>query len=122
MIPCFTSDSCEPRGRFVVITEHVGHAMTFKILTNDMTKVIFRSNVRPADVPMEYILCLDPLCGEPTQIVKSRNDTENNNPDQSEIQQKSIPMIHPSDLWEDNSFKNENENWEKLELNCESYS
>ena len=48
----FPSDSTELRGRFVGIAEHVGHAMTFKILTDDTSKIIFRSNVRPADVPM----------------------------------------------------------------------
>jgi len=44
----FPSDSKEARGRFVGIAEHVGHAMTFKILTDDTRKVIYRSEVRSA--------------------------------------------------------------------------
>jgi hypothetical protein len=35
-------------GHFVSISESVGHAMTFKILTNDTLKVIHRFNVRSA--------------------------------------------------------------------------
>ena len=95
---CFPSNTRELRGRFVGIAEHVGHAMTFKILTDDTSKIISRSNVRSTDVPMEYNLRLDPLCGEPKQIVKSKNDTTDNNLDQNETQQKPMPMIHPSDL------------------------
>jgi hypothetical protein len=44
----FPSDSCEKRGHFVGISESVGHAMTFKILTDGTLKVIHRSNVRLA--------------------------------------------------------------------------
>ena len=44
----FPSDSREKRGHFVGISESVGHAMTFKILTDDTLKVIHRSNVRSA--------------------------------------------------------------------------
>jgi hypothetical protein len=41
----FPSDSREPRGRFVGISEHVGHAMAYMILTNDTQKIIHQSNV-----------------------------------------------------------------------------
>jgi hypothetical protein len=40
----FPSESREKLGRFVGIAEHVGHFMTFEILTDDTNKVIFRSN------------------------------------------------------------------------------
>jgi hypothetical protein len=43
----FPADSTEELGRFVGIGKHVGHAMTFKILTKD-DKVIHRSVVRSA--------------------------------------------------------------------------
>jgi hypothetical protein len=43
----FPADSTEELGRFVGIGKHVGHAMTFKILTKD-NKVIHRSVVRSA--------------------------------------------------------------------------
>ena len=44
----FPSDPVEQRGRFVGIAENVGHAMTFKILTDDTQRVIARSNIRTA--------------------------------------------------------------------------
>jgi hypothetical protein len=43
----FPADSTEELGHFVGIGKHVGHAMTFKILTGD-DKVIHRSIVRSA--------------------------------------------------------------------------
>jgi hypothetical protein len=70
----FPSDSHEKCGHFVGISKSVGHAMTFKILTDDTLKVIHRSNVRSALNPHAKNLRLDPL--EPgnvaTPIVKSR--------------------------------------------------
>jgi hypothetical protein len=69
----FPSDSREKRGHFVSISESVGHAMTFKILTDDTLKVIHQSNVRLALNPHAKNLRLDPL--EPgniaTPIIKS---------------------------------------------------
>jgi hypothetical protein len=44
----FLSDTREKCGHFVSISETVGHAMTFKILTDDTLKVILQSNVRSA--------------------------------------------------------------------------
>ena len=43
----YPSDSREAKGNFVGISETVGHAMTYKILTQDTLKIIHRSNVRP---------------------------------------------------------------------------
>ena len=43
----FHSDSIELQGHFVGISEIVGHAMTFKMLTGDTNKILHRSNVRP---------------------------------------------------------------------------
>ena len=108
----FPSDSTELRGRFVGIAEHVGHAMTYKILTDDTSKVIFRSNVRPANVPMEHNLRLDPLCGEPTKVVKSKSD--NNNHDQSENKSENMPIVYPSDLIGRSFLMDTNENGEKF--------
>ena len=45
----FPSETREGHGHFVGISEHVGHAMTFKILTSDTNKVIYRSSVRSAE-------------------------------------------------------------------------
>mgnify|MGYP006357956311 FL=1 len=45
----FPSQSREAKGHFVGFSEHVGHALTYKILTIDTNKVIHRSNVRPVN-------------------------------------------------------------------------
>ena len=46
--PSFPSESQQKRGRFVGFAETVGHAMTFKVLTDDTQKVISRSVIRSA--------------------------------------------------------------------------
>jgi hypothetical protein len=66
----FPSDSREKRGHFLSISESVGHAMTFKILTDDTLKVIHRSNVRLALNPHAKNLQLDPL--EPGNVAMKR--------------------------------------------------
>jgi hypothetical protein len=43
---CFHFWTTVKHGQFVSISKSVGHAMTFKILTDDTLKVIHRSNVR----------------------------------------------------------------------------
>ena len=48
--PGFPSESREKAGHIVGISEHVGHALTWKILTSDTKKVIYRSKVRPFTV------------------------------------------------------------------------
>jgi hypothetical protein len=55
----FPSESREGRGRFVGISEHVGHAMTFKVLTDDTNEVIHRSEIRSALDPKSTNLRLD---------------------------------------------------------------
>ena len=46
-------DSKEKCGRFVGIAENVGDALTFLVLTDDTHMVIGRSDVRPADDPLD---------------------------------------------------------------------
>jgi hypothetical protein len=91
----FPSDSREKHGHFVGISESVGHAMTFKILTDDTLKVIHQSNVRSALNPHSKNLQLDPL--EPGNIampiIKSRHDSV----DDGEILPP-MPVIDPSEL------------------------
>lgn len=77
--PNFPSESREAFGHFVGIATHCGHAMTFKVLTDDTQKIIQRSQVRPADDPTRPNLRLTDLFnGEPpAQIfVKSRDDSD----------------------------------------------
>ena len=57
----FPSSSREQRGRWIGVAEHVGHAMTFKILTDDTQKIIYRSNIRSARDPKSSNLRQDPL-------------------------------------------------------------
>jgi hypothetical protein len=91
----FPSDSREKCGHFVGISESVGHAMTFKILTDNTLKVIHQSNVRSAHNPHAKNLQLDPL--EPgnvaMHIVKSCHDSA----DDGEILPP-MPVIDPSEL------------------------
>ena len=47
----FPSESPELKGRFVGFSEDVGHPMTFKVLTDDTQKVIYRSRIRTAMDP-----------------------------------------------------------------------
>ena len=55
----FPSDTREGHGYFVGIAENVGHAMTFKILTSDTKKVIYRSSVRSAEKGDQKPSCRD---------------------------------------------------------------
>jgi hypothetical protein len=57
----FPSASKECRGRWVGISENVGNFMTFKILTDDTQKIIYRSNLRSARDPNARNLCIDLL-------------------------------------------------------------
>ena len=47
----FPSMSNEKSERFVGVSEHVGHALTFMILTDDMQKIIHQSVIRTANSP-----------------------------------------------------------------------
>ena len=71
--------SDEIRGRFVGFAWDVGHALTFKVLTDDTQKVIHRSRLRLADV-MENNLKLDTLAGAgavPERVyIRSKRDEE----------------------------------------------
>ena len=88
----FPSESTEGRGRWVGVAEHVGHAMTYKILTDDTTKVIYRSNVRSALTKSDRNKRVDLLGGEEvTPIIKSSRDEDDS-------QRKPMPIFDPTDL------------------------
>jgi hypothetical protein len=65
----FPSDSLEKRGRFVGISEHCGHVMTYKILTNDTKIVIHRSNVRSTANPSSAYLKADLFSGNSLETI-----------------------------------------------------
>ena len=82
----FPSTSKEGTGRFVGFSEHVGHALCYKILTDDTQKIIHRSSVRPYD-PGDPNIRADMLGGEeeiPVKdpVIKSRS-LDNSNLDQT---------------------------------------
>ena len=87
----FPSDTREKRGRFVGIAEHVSHAMTFKILTDDTHRVICRSNVCPADNPDAPNLRLDLFEGKKAanEFIKSVH---------SGNQDKTMMVMQPEDM------------------------
>ena len=88
----FPSDSNEKRGRFVGIAEHVGHALTYKVLTDDTQKVIFRSQIRSALKGDEKNLRVDHDNDDrENEIVKSKNNYE-------EDSKFSMPTFDPTDL------------------------
>jgi len=77
----FPSESKESRGRFVGIAEHVGHAMTFKVLADDSQRVLYCSAICSAIMPGEQNLQVDPLGGEMLpSIVKLSHDPVTNIP------------------------------------------
>ena len=98
----FPDDSTKEREYFIGISESVGHYMAFKILANKSTKIIYRSNVRPADVLLDKNICLDPL-NIPCVVTSKRelsnkdalNTTEN---DESFDSSTNIPILDTSDL------------------------
>ncbi len=80
----FPSASLEGRGHFVGIAEHVGHAMTFKVLPDGGTSVLTRSVIHSALDPDAKNLRLDPINGEVTSFIKSASDSQQN-PQQDDV-------------------------------------
>jgi hypothetical protein len=72
--PGFPSESTEERGNFVGFSENVGDAMTFKILSRDTKKIIYRSNVHSAERKETQNKQLDNNVGIQTIFVKSELD------------------------------------------------
>ena len=61
----FPLESIERLGCFVWISDNIGHALTFNILTNDTNKVIYRSRIHKALNPKEHNLHVDPVDRDP---------------------------------------------------------
>ena len=88
----FTSCSTKGRGRWLGIAENVGHAMIYKILTDDTKKVIYRSNVQSALAKEDHNKRADLLGGEEVApIIKSSSDED-------ESPRKPMPIFDPTDL------------------------
>ena len=94
----FPSESVEKSGRFVGISENVGHALTYKILTDDSQKIIHRSAVRSAlnpNVPNNRA-SMD-FNKEPHPYLKSKID--DTIMEETKPEAMSIPFINPEDLY-----------------------
>jgi hypothetical protein len=101
----FPSDSHEKRGPWVGITEHVGHAMTFKILTHDTRKIIYCSNISSALDPDSWNFRMEPLNDDKVlaQIIESRRDLDPvDSSDHGEENDLVMPMplLIPMILWD----------------------
>ena len=75
--PSFPSDPGEKSGRFVGFAETVGDVFTYKILTDDTQKIIFRSEIRSAEPGNDQNLRIPPAPdeGEPTSKLSSPKET-----------------------------------------------
>ena len=76
--PGFPSDPGEKSGRFVGFAETVGDVFTYKILTDDTKKIIYRSEVRSAEKGNDLNLRIPPAPddGEPYTVLPSDGETE----------------------------------------------
>jgi hypothetical protein len=98
----FPSNSRGKRGYFVGITDHVGHAMTFKVRTDDTHKIIYCSNIRSADDSKTCNLRLDPINDDISSLVicschDSSHHGEQHSPPNSD-HGLSMLIINPHDL------------------------
>ena len=92
----FPSMSTEKFGRFVGISEHVGHALTFLILTEDTEKIIHHSVVRTATDPAAKNLRVDTTPDNvPEMHIHSYIDDV---PDGERNGSLKMPIINPEDL------------------------
>jgi Reverse transcriptase (RNA-dependent DNA polymerase) len=93
--PGFPSQTSEGKGRFVGIAESVGDALTYKILTDDTQKIIYRSYVRSALTASEKNLRLDPEKGDKSimEVVKTPNRNVN-----GEFSGPSMYIFEPDEL------------------------
>jgi hypothetical protein len=73
----FPSDSVEIMGHIVGISEHCGHALTYKVLNAKTLKVVQHSLLRPAR-PDDLNVRAESLGGESKDVIQSRVDIDNN--------------------------------------------
>jgi hypothetical protein len=98
----FPSDSKEGLGNIVVISEHCGHALTYKVLIADTGHVIYRSLLRPftnGDANLRASM----FVGEPdthNEILKSRDDFSSVNMDEYKLADTPLPspVFNPQDF------------------------
>ena len=118
----FPSESSEALGHIVGISEHCGHALTWKILTDDTQQIIYRSLVRPFsndDPNFRAVMSdgesADGAINDP--IIKSRNDPDLVSHDITEpltdkVPTPQVPVFDPEDLVGRTFLLDPNENGE----------
>jgi hypothetical protein len=77
----FPSDSKEGLGNIIGVSEHCGHALTYKVLTANTGHVIYHSLLHPASTD-DVNLHASMFAREPdthNKVVKSRNRVKYNN-------------------------------------------
>ena len=101
----FPSESTEALGHIVGISEHCGHALTWKILTDDTQKVIHRSLVRPYSADDPNFRAVIPggeesgVIGDPIIKSKTSSDLANHDITTQEPQaQPPPPIFNPEEL------------------------
>jgi hypothetical protein len=102
----FPLGSHEKLCHWVGVAEHVGHAMTFKILTDDTWKIIYCSYICSALDPRSWNLRMEPLNNDPIldPVIKSRqdhapSDSSNHGENLAMPMQMPIPtIVDPNDL------------------------
>ncbi len=106
----YPSKSREKIGYWVGVAEHVGDALTYKVLTKDTKKIIYVSEIRSAEYTNDPNLRVAPSKGEkpdikPIKIIKDRHDFQ----DELEVKHSdsdfhspltlpTLPTFDPSDL------------------------
>jgi len=91
----------EVKGRFVGFAKHVGHAFTYKVLTDDTCKIMHRSCIRP--VPTEPVV-IESTPDDPNikQYIHSKQDKSGNISVDDlipcRLSQKSTPKIASEEL------------------------
>ena len=75
--PSFPSEALEPLGRFAAIAQHLGHAMSYKVITCDTNKIISGSKIRTATSTTDPKQSLVPSDGETSDsraVLKPKSD------------------------------------------------
>jgi hypothetical protein len=67
---CFPSESNEIKAKFVGFSESVGHSMTYKVLTVDTNKILYRSRIKLASLEPNRRIDTVP---DPSDVVFSKN-------------------------------------------------
>ena len=90
----FPSDSVESVGHVVGISEHCGHALTYKVLSTKTLKVLHRSLLRPA-VTDDSNIRAESLGGEIQDVIHSGHPSD---PEQPNTPPPPSPIVDPDEL------------------------